>query len=62
MTVADKNASWNRLKQREKIEVLRHDMLEILKWMEDITKGHQLTSKAITVLNEKIEELKKEGE
>lgn len=62
MTVADKNASWNRLKQREKIEVLRHDMLEILKWMEDITKGHQLTSKAITALNEKIEELKKEGE
>ena len=62
MTVADKNASWNRLKQREKIEVLRHDMMEILKWMEDITKGHQLTSKAITALNEKIKELKKEGE
>lgn len=52
---------WDKLKQREKIEVIHNDIIEIGKWMEDMTdaflKFREETHKVVGILGKNIEKL-----
>lgn len=61
---------WDKLRQKDKIEVIHNDIVEIGKWMSDMTdafvKFRDETHKVIEVLGKNVERLvaneKKKGE